>query len=76
MEKNLKCLGGFSHIVIVAALLLMTSCGGDSPKMVITTQNGITTNEGKYEPERYIEAHTWSDEVIEKYSLCAAEKLV
>ena len=32
-------------------------------------------SEGKYGPERYIEAHIWSDEVIEKYSLCAAEKM-
>ena len=32
-------------------------------------------SEGKYGPERYIEAHIWSDEVIQKYSLCATEKL-
>ncbi len=76
MEKNLKCLGVFSHLVIVAALLLLTACGNDSPKMVITTQNGITTYGGKYEPERYIEAHIWSDELIEKYSLFVAEKFV
>ena len=61
MEKNLKCLGVFSHLVLVAALLLLTACGNDSPKMVITTQNGITTYEGKFEPERYIEAPIRSD---------------
>ena len=33
-------------------------------------------SEGKYGPERYIEAHIWSDEVIQKYSLCATEKFV
>ena len=33
-------------------------------------------SEGKYGPERYIEAHIWSDEIIEKYSLCATEKFV
>lgn len=46
MEKNLKCPGVFLHLVLVAALLLLTACGGDSPKMVITTQNGITTYNG------------------------------
>lgn len=61
MEKNLKCLGVFSHLVLAAALLLLTACGNDSPKMVITTQNGITTYEGKFEPERYIEVHIRSD---------------
>ena len=61
MEKNLKCLGVFSHLVLATALLLLTACGNDSPKMVITTQNGITTYEGKFEPERYIEAHIRSD---------------
>lgn len=61
MEKNLKCLGVFSHLVLAAALLLLIACGNDSPKMVITTQNGITTYEGKFEPERYIEAHIRSD---------------
>ena len=40
---------------------LLTACGNDSPKMVITTQNGITTYEGKFELERYIEAHIRSD---------------
>lgn len=24
-------------------------------------------NDGKYDPERYVEAHIWSDDVIEKY---------
>lgn len=61
MEKNLKCLSVFLHFVLAAALLLLTACGNDSPKMVITTQNGITTYEGKFEPERYIEAHIRSD---------------
>lgn len=35
-----------THLVFVAALLLLTACGNDSPKMVITTQNGITTYNG------------------------------
>jgi outer membrane lipopolysaccharide assembly protein LptE/RlpB len=32
-----------AHLVLVAALLLLTACGNNSPQMVITTQNGITT---------------------------------
>lgn len=35
-----------AHLVLVVALLLLTACGNDSPKMVITTQNGITTYNG------------------------------
>ena len=26
-------------------------------------------DDGKYEPERYIEAHIWSDDVIDKYQM-------
>lgn len=36
----------FEHLVLVATLLLLTACGNDSSKMVITTQNGITTYNG------------------------------
>ena len=43
MRLYIKCL---AHLVLVAALLLLTACGNDSPKMVITTQNGITTYNG------------------------------
>lgn len=35
-----------AHLVLVAALLLLTACGNDSPKMVITMQNGIKTYNG------------------------------
>ena len=35
-----------AHLVLVAALLLLTACGNNSPQMVITTQNGITTYNG------------------------------
>ena len=43
MRIQIKCL---AHRGLVAALLLPTACGNDSPKMVITTQNGITTYNG------------------------------
>lgn len=43
MRLHIKYL---AHLVLIAALLLLTACGNDSPKMVITTQNGITTYNG------------------------------
>ena len=35
-----------AHLVLAAALLLLTACGNDSPQMVISTKDGITTYNG------------------------------
>lgn len=35
-----------AHLVLVAALLLLTACGNDLPQMVISTKDGITTYNG------------------------------
>ena len=35
-----------AHLVLAAALLLLTACGNDPPQMVITTRNGVTTYNG------------------------------
>ena len=40
MRLHIKCL---AYLVLVAALLLLTACGNDSPQIMITTQNGIIT---------------------------------
>ena len=41
MRLHIKCL---AYLVLVAALLLLTACGNDSPQIMITTQNGIITH--------------------------------
>ena len=42
MRLRMKPLAG----LVLAAALLLTACGNDSPEMVITTRNGITTYNG------------------------------